>query len=454
MITRFMLSAIITFALLVLPCLSVSASQDTEAMLKQIMNEMREIKKENRNLRSEINDIRSSMLELTYSGDKARPETASPISTAGPISERLKRVESLQDNVRWSGEFNAVVAQTLGDYNDNASYGVSAHLYADGRLSESLAWFAHFEYNRTDSADRTINSISGLSGDIHHNTVGLGVDGDVAVLDVMELWLEETRDLPWNNSQLIVTGGKINSTNYTDTNAYANDENSQFISGPFVNNAAYNRYEFTPGIRATVTNILPDSWSDTVRADFTFVGQSRDDSGANIFSDPFLVMSFDVYAYLFADKETHLNFYGWNTGNPPGTPKHQNNWLGFGLSFDQEITDKIGIFARYGLNEKKKDNMNSPMPHQAFSFGTQILDPLGINENDALGIAYGWVNVYRDDSIDSTRYLPEHLVEIYYKHQFEGIAITPFVQIIANGSADANNAANAAILGMRAHAEF
>ncbi len=428
-------------------CISTSQAETTEELLGQLIQEVQGLKQENVELRSRLQKI-----ELHYSGDDEKPVSA--ISTAGPISERLKRVESLQDNVRWSGEFNAVMAQTLGDYNDNASYGVSAHLYADGHLSDSLAWFAHFEYNRTDSADRTINSISGLSGDIHHNTVGLGVDGDVAVLDVMELWLEETVDLPWNGSQLIVTGGKINSTNYTDTNAYANDENSQFISAPFVNNAAYSRYEFTPGIRATLTNILPEDWRDTIRGDFTFVGESRDDSGANIFSDPFLVASLDLYAYIFNGRETHLNLYGWNTGNSPGTPKHQNNWLGFGLSFDQEITDKIGVFARYAMNEKKKDGMNSPFPHQSFSLGTQILDPFDINEGDALGAAYGWVNVYRDGTIDATRYLPEHLVEIYYKHQFDGIAITPFVQIIANGSADRNNAANAAILGARAHAEF
>ena len=426
---------------------STAQADTTEELLQQLILEIQGLKQENVELKSRMQNI-----ELHYSENAQQQESI--INTAGSVSKSLKRVEDLKKQIDLAGEFNTVIAQTLGDNNDNASYGVSANLYVKTQLSESLSAFMNLEYNRTDSADRTIGSISGLNGDIHHNTVGTGVDGDVAVLDVLELWLEETVDLPFNNSQLIVTGGKIVSTNYTDTNAYANDENTQFLSGAFVNNVAYARAEYTPGVRATLTNIFPENWNDVVRGDFTFVAESRDDSGANIFSDPFLVASLDLYSNVFNSRESHLNLYGYKTGNAPGSLRHQNDWLGFGLSFDQEITDKIGIFARYGTNEKKMDGTNSPFPHQSFSLGTQIRDPFGLYPEDAFGAAYGWAGVYRDGSIDLTRYVPEHLVEIYYRHNFSGVDITPFVQIIGNGSGNADDAANAAILGCRMHAEF
>ena len=86
--------------------------------------------------------------------------------------------------------------------------------------------------------------------------------------------------------------------------------------------------------------------------------------------------------------------------------------------------------------------------------GTQIIDPFRISSEDVLGAAYGWASVYRDYSIDMNQYISEHLIEIYYRHQFEGIEISPFIQVIANGSAQADNAANAAVLGVRAHADF
>jgi high affinity Mn2+ porin len=65
------------------------------------------------------------------------------------------------------------------------------------------------------------------------------------------------------------------------------------------------------------------------------------------------------------------------------TPGSKNDY-GFGLSFDQQITDTVTMFARYGRQRSSVSRVQ-----QAWSAGLQFAVDIYGRQDDAFGLAYG-----------------------------------------------------------------
>src|SRR4030067_2356753 len=96
----------------------------------------------------------------------------------------------------------------------------------------------------------------------------------------------------------------------------------------------------------------------------------------------------------------------------------------FGLSFDQEVSDGIGLFARYGVMD---DGIDENLVKSAISGGVSLSGSLWNRENDVVGIAAG-VLAINEDSSSSVAANPddESHFEVYSKLGFSGpFPLTP-----------------------------
>jgi len=286
-------------------------------------------------------------------------------------------------------------------------------------------------------------------------TGGNGIDGQIGNFSVLngvagstddrvrfrEAWVEHAAF----NDRLIVTAGKIDLTNYFDANAVANDENSQFLGGAFVNSAVLGAPGNGPGIRLQAKLAEPLVLG---------LGYGSGDTD----SDDFIDHGFGIvelgYRHKFGELEGNFRAYGTLDGSPieidtadPENPQvvsnklRQKNAFGFGFSIDQQITDKLTLFGRYG--ERDRDVYTS---RRAWSVGGQYAGLIPGRKDDVFGFAYGQIEAAADSQ--------EKLMETYYKFQIsDQIAVSPVAQYLVNpagiGSAD-----KVVVLALRSQISF
>lgn len=120
--------------------------------------------------------------------------------------------------------------------------------------------------------------------------------------------------------------------------------------------------------------------------------------------------------------------------------KDKQKTYGFGLSFDQEINDYLGIFLRYGWQSPKVTlDLNSFSLEHAFSLGMQIRGSFWNRNDDIFAIGYGGLipsDDYKDynnaQGIILNAKMEKHL-EIYYNFRInKHIRLTPDIQLIWN----------------------
>ena len=119
----------------------------------------------------------------------------------------------------------------------------------------------------------------------------------------------------------------------------------------------------------------------------------------------------------------------------------QKDAFGFGFSIDQQLTDKLTLFARYG----QRDN-SAYATRSAWSVGGQYSGLLSARQDDILGFAFGQISV-----VGAAQ---ENLSEVYYKVKVsEQIAVTPLVQYLINPEGNTSRD-NVTVLGLRTQIVF
>jgi len=271
-------------------------------------------------------------------------------------------------------------------------------------------------------------------------------------LSVTEAFYEQTF-LP---DRGIVTIGKIDPTVYIDSNEYANDETSQFLGAIFRNNPAIEFPANALGFRLGFTASDLFEWQAIL--------QDGDDDGEDIFNTVFTATQLTVSPELFGHKGQY-RILGWLNDTPHtqwlAVTDTQENGYGFGISFDQEIFDDIGMFVRYGWQNPEVYLAGSPdfsLEH-SWSTGIQLGGNLWHRQEDVVGIAVGQV-VPSDDykKALSTRngHVESHL-ETYYNFKMnQHLSISPDIQIIWNPYGDDASTGDDPIVvfGTRAQVDF
>jgi high affinity Mn2+ porin len=319
---------------------------------------------------------------------------------------------------------------------------MSFDLELSAPVGENGALFALVEAGSGEGVDGELATIWGFNGDAD----------DDANLRLTEAWYEHA----FGDGELTVRIGKIdvgagcgrNEAGF-DANALANDECSQFLSPGFVNSIAIEAPDDNGfGVIAW--------WSPH---EFVEVGLGLADADAdwdNVGDNVFSIVQIDLKP-VFGGRQGHYRFLGWANDKPhaliqdPGRDDRIGH--GFGFSADQQLTDWLAVFGRYGWQRPDVYEVE-----HAWSAGLQLSGSLWGRENDSFGLAYGEAllgdeqeQVYRDAGVPPD---DEHHFELYYNIAIrEGIVITPDAQYAKNPECNGDND-EVWVLGVRAQLSF
>jgi hypothetical protein len=314
------------------------------------------------------------------------------------ISERISTAleEEFKKRILVGASGTGIFQQILnGGEGRRSSAEGSLDLLFIGKPLTYTTFFVDLEAIGGNGPDEFVGSLSGLNDDSGSLQDNDGVDR----VSVREAWLQT--ELMKQHVRLVI--GKIDLTNYFDSNDVANDETTQFITSAFVNNRTLEVPENGPGIV---------SFYDTKKGLFFGLGlQSADNSGSDIVEGLYGIGEVGMRSrYLFGLEGT-CRLWGKIDGG-------RNDAAGFGVSVDQHLSAKLIAFARYGMNETGGADVKS-----AWSTGLELRHPFLSRVNDSTAFAFG-----HTESVDG---IDEQVTEVYYKFAFnDHFAITPLFQAV------------------------
>ncbi len=198
------------------------------------------------------------------------------------------------------------------------------------------------------------------------------------------------------DKQISLAAGKWDPTDVVDTNLLAGDDSRQFLAEIFNNAPTFDRPSKAPGIWARVRP-KDLQWLELQAQVFT--GDGEWDNMADhlevtpevTFKPKFgdgLIGNYRVYGWL-----RNTNYIKWS--DPTDTSE---NRYGLGVSIDQQVTDVLGVFGRYGWADPdlydpevtSSSGANFSIEH-TWSAGLAVSGKLWGRENDHLGLACGMV---------------------------------------------------------------
>ncbi|GAB1401382.1 hypothetical protein MASR1M68_02930 [Elusimicrobiota bacterium] len=273
-------------------------------------------------------------------------------------------------------------------------------------------------------------------------------DESDAVISVTEAWYEYALGA----TGLKLNIGKIDATVGIDENTYANDETEQFLGNIFRNSPVID----FPDDNSFGLKLAFESDKVDISAQYVSADGSWQDVTKNIFMSGQL----NFKPGLIQEKEGNYRLYAWTN------TKKYTKWTepsetdcsnyGFGISFDQQLSDIAGVFARYGWEDGKVYFDSDPSEadddvslSQSWSLGVQFMPAL-INTDDVFALAYGQIVPSSDyKEVNGLNGETENHIEIYYKWQVNDyLSISPNFHVIENPfGKDASNGDSTIFVG-------
>lgn len=392
--------------------LAVAVQLITEKMAEKVSKEgPKAVDKKDLDILSEIREeLRGEMLLVQARSFRQQTE------------ELGTRLHALTKRISLSGGLTGILTGSQGNRpKDHADVVGRGDLLFNFKVGENTIAVVNFSATGGDGIDAHIPNFSTL------NDVAGSTDSRIIM---RKAFVEHAAF----NDRLIFTMGKIGLEDYFDVNNVANDGHTQFLSTSFVNSAVLGQPGKGPGIRVQAKLAEPLTFS---------VGYgSGDADSSDIFEHGYGIAEAD-YATKIAGLEGNYRVYGTLDGAlPGGTKLVRKNAFGFGASIDQQLTDKLTVFARYGRRDDSAYRTKS-----AWSTGFQYAGTIPARKDDLLGFAYGQIQVAGAAS-------DEKLAELYYKVKVsDQIAVSPLVQYLINpeGDRDRNNVV---VMGLRTRISF
>ena len=333
------------------------------------------------------------------------------LMTACLASSAFAMHPGMAKNIALGGGMVGVVQGSFGNKpGDHAGVVGRGDLVLSFRVGEDTIAVMDLEATGGDGPDAGIPNFSLLNG-------VAGGSGDR--LRFREAWVEHSAF----SDRLIVTIGKVDLTNYFDINTVANDGNSQFLAGAFVNSAVLGAPGIGPGMR--VHGKLTESL--TLGLGYG----SGDADSADILDHGFAVGELDCRLKP-GGLEGNYRVYGTLDGAAPDGVKKLSakHAFGYGFSVDQQVSENLTLFGRFGRRDEDAYAAKS-----AWSAGFRYVGPIPRRGDDSIGFGYGQV-------LAESASAQERLLEAYYKAKIsDRIAISPHLQYLINplGNKDADN---------------
>ncbi len=387
-------------------------------------------------LQKELAQLKARLAEL----ERKVAEQGSQIEEQDTQMSELKEIKETLGRISIGGGMTGVIQAS--DNNEEANTGegdvtdgaYSVDLEIESPIGEKGVAFLHIEGGEGSGIDDDVLSLSGCNADA----------GDTSGrLEVTEAWYEHSL----LDGALAFTIGKLDLTAYFDGNEVANDEAAQFLSSGFKNNLAVEFSDNGLGTRLT--------WSPIEVFDLSLGLQDSDSDWENIFDHPFSIFEVNLKPD-FLGLGGNYRFYIWqNDSNhtkwEDASKTHEDN-SGFGISFDQGISDRVTLFARLGWQEEEVKEIKS-----AWSLGAQLQSPFLSRPEDVCGIAYGKAILsgdYKESASSSTNDADEGHYEVYYNIKVNDyLSISPDVQVITNPNGN-DSADTVTIFGIRSQVNF
>jgi high affinity Mn2+ porin len=433
-----------------------------------------EILKELEKLKARIEQLEKKLAEQEAKNQEQDKEVSS-IKKSSDVKELVKIKEAL-GNIKIGIGATGIVQGTINNDENytraldyprdgnvtDGSYSVDIEIEAP--VGEHGKAFLHLEAGEGANVSDELAGLTGVNAD------ALDDDGDI---EVAEAWYEHS----FKDDRVLLTVGKLDPVVYFDTNEVANDETTQFLADIFVNNIAVDwPDDYAGGFRLT---IRPHPLLDINMGALEANGDFED-----IFEDTFGMGEVHFKPKLFGDRQGNYRFYGWINGGDhekwwiprdvrwpyryrlPGVePDDLWRWkyqdriqdnetgVGFGVSFDQELSDTVTAFLRFGFQDGDIYEAK-----YSWSLGGKIRGSLWNRPDDMLGVAYCQAIL----SSEYERFLKHYDIhpgdeghfEAYYRYRInDHLAISPDVQII-NNIAGSEEAHTVTVFGLRGQVAF
>jgi hypothetical protein len=307
------------------------------------------------------------------------------------INEKIE--EAMEDAAKHSVEVGvdaSIIAQfarrTVGPVTaaDNHAYEMaSADLFFTAGVAQNTLFFADIVGVSGPPPDLELGSatlLNGYAARLFTPTSGQNL------INVREAWLRTELF----GQRLAVTAGRLDLTNYFDSNAAANDETTQFLSDALVNNQMLGLSENGAGLALV--------YDPKIGINFK-IGVQQSSSAATSLSDAMFSLAEVGYVARPA---------GLGEGNYRMWYRAANNGAGgymtaYGVSLDQRLLPQVTFFARYGSAQAiiHRDHF--------YSGGLQFSNGAGFFPGDVWGIGYAQTDFQPLSGMNRQR-----LVEGYY----------------------------------------
>ncbi len=303
-----------------------------------------------------------------------------------------------------TGDIQIILSQPDGG-DSRASYSYLASLKQNLWLGGQLITYT--EGGPSKTLDPIIGDVSGTNGLVQPCN-----------LYVSRLFI--LQNLFAEDLQLIA--GKVDLSDFFDTNGVANCEQTQFLASSLVNNPTIAfpqagigggaRYSLTTDI--SVQGAVADASAVVTKSDL----ETAFHGGDHLFS----ILEMDV-SPCGARHSGVYRFIVWHDSSPAaaGEPGERGN-QGLALSFDQSAGDGLDVFFRYGAADEPVGGLSG-----FWSIGACLDGPWPGRAKDCLQLALAVSDAARRDEV---------LVEIGYHAVVSGdLAVTPLMQIIGQPAA-------------------
>jgi len=360
--------------------------------------------------------------EISECAVKAEKRAAFSEEQVMHLSERLEGLKeeaypivpglSVGGGITLVGQGTVGADAAIGE--DPVDGSLSVDLEVDSRLCEGGEAFLLVEAGAGEGITDELVSFWGVNGDAG--------DSD-SFLELTEAWYEQSLF----GDKLVLTAGKVDLSNYFDTNNVANDETAQFLSTGFVNNIAIEFPDNGLGFRA--------GWAPLEFVNLGVGVQEGDADWEDVYEDPFAIAEVDLHPV----KTGHYRFYGWVNATDHAEfhqpQKDRETGWGVGMSMDQQVLDWMTVFGRVGYQDR------AVYPFElAWSVGLGASGTAWGRDCDTFGLGWGMAHLssdYKSSGQAPANARPEGHLEVYYRlFVNEHLEITPNVQFITNALGD------------------
>ena len=443
----------ILFFLICSLLLPKAKAADEDVSNARLLKEIKGLKDTLENQAAKIRELEKRLSAQEQRKISAGSETIPGSELEAKIDERInKKIPTFQllEGLDMGVSITSVL-QSARNANADTQLGAKEDV-TDGSYSADISFKKEFQDYATAYISLHSGDGAGLTDDLK---LFSNVNADASDCDGNALIDEAWYEYYFKNIPLSVTFGKLDPTYFIDSNEYANDETSQFLGDMFVNSCII---EFPADNAAGIRlGLKPNELFD-----IETVALDGDADWEDIFDGMFLAGQINFKPHIFG-RPGNYRLLAWRNNQPhtKWTDMSQDKATGFGagLSFDQELTDLIGVFARYGWqNPDVYLSSESFSLRDSFSLGARLKGSPWGRPDDVLGLAFGQIFPSRKyKSVNELQAKTESHWECYYNFKVnDHFSFSPDLQVIWQpyGKDAANGDATIVVGGLRGQVDF